>query len=255
VQVLDKSRRESEGPLAAIGPQKEFRQRLLALVRPFVKPVAAAAAVVLVALLLFNVPVAKAVDLGQIYEALGHVKNACLTTFIPEESEPTRRRWISKALNITMVKRQTEWILWDIKGKSKKSRDLSTGSITVTEPGEDILARVEETMEVSRGLLPFNNMSEAPGGARWDQAASETVETTIAGTEVYELVWENERLGGFEVIHRKWRGYIDVRAKLPRRIEWWEKHAGDGEYKLVTIIEVTYPTVTEIQSVIEEAGL
>ena len=255
VQVLDKSGRESEGPLAAVGPQKEFRQRLLALVRPFVKPVAAAAAVVLVALLLFNVPVARAVDLGQIYEALGHVKNACLTTFIPEESEPTKRRWISKALNITMVKAEAEWILWDIKGKSKKSKDLSTGSITVTELGQDILARVEKTMEVPRGLLPFNDMSEVPPDAEWDQAANETVETTIAGTEVYELVWKNRRLGGSEIIHRKWRGYIDVRARLPRRIEWWEKHAGDGEYKLVTIIDVTYPTVIEIQSVIKEAGL
>ncbi|GAG92882.1 unnamed protein product, partial [marine sediment metagenome] len=152
VQVLNKSKIEPKTSSATVPFPRLLKQRVLALnLKRYIKPAAVAAAVILVALLLVNAPVAKAVYLGQIYNALEHVKNICLTTFIPEESKPTRERWISTSLGITMVKTEREWVLWDIKGKSKKSKDLSTGSITITEPGNNVLARVEETMDVPQG--------------------------------------------------------------------------------------------------------
>ncbi|MHC4337002.1 MAG: hypothetical protein ACYSTG_03495 [Planctomycetota bacterium] len=256
VQALDKSKIEPKTSPAAVLSPRLLKQRVLALnLKRYIKPAAVAAAVILVALLLLNAPVAKAVDLGQIYKSLGRIRNVCLTTFIPEESEPTKKRWISESLGITMVKTQREWVLWDVKGKSKKSKDFGTGSITVTEPGKDILAKAKQTMDVPWGLLPFNDVSKIPPDSKWCQAADETIETTVPDTKVYELAWMNKGLGGSAIIHRKWRGYIDVKTKLPRRIEWWEKQAEETEYRLVTIIKVTYPTAVEIRAVIREAGL
>jgi hypothetical protein len=153
-----------------------------------------------------------------------------------------------------MVKTEREWVLWDIKGKLRKSKDLGTGSITITEPANNTLAGVEETMDVPRGLLPFDDVSKIPPDAKWHQATYETIETTIPDTKVYELIWPKEGLDGSVIIHRKWRGYIDIKTKLPRRIEWWEKQAEEKEYKLVTIIKATYPTAIEIQATISEAG-
>jgi hypothetical protein len=256
VQVLGKSKIEPKISSATVLFPRLLKQRVLALnPKRFIKPAAAAAAVILVALLVLNAPVAKAVGLNQIYKALERIKNVCITTFIPGESKPTRERWISESLGITMVKTQREWVLWDVKGKSKKSKDFGTGSITVTEPGKDILAKAKQTMDVPWGLLPFNDVSKIPPDSKWCQAADETIETTVPDTKVYELAWMNKGLGGSAIIHRKWRGYIDVKTKLPRRIEWWEKQAEETEYRLVTIIKVTYPTAVEIRAVIREAGL
>jgi hypothetical protein len=253
VQVLDKSKIEPKTSSATVLFPRLLKQRVLALnLRRYIKPVAAA--VILVALLLVNAPVAKAVDLGQIYKALENVKNVCLTTFIPEQSKPTRKRWISETLSITMVKTEREWMLWDIKGKSKKSKDLSTGSVTVTELGKSTLAKAEKTMDVPWGLLPFDDVSKVPPDAKWHQVTNETIETTIADTKVYDLVWAEKGLDGTAIIHKKWRGYINVQTKLPRRIEWWKKQAEEKEYRLVTIIKATYPTAIEIQAAISEAG-
>ncbi|GAH05275.1 unnamed protein product, partial [marine sediment metagenome] len=72
-------------------------------------------------------------------------------------------------------------------------------------------------------------------------------------TKVYDLLWAKKELDG-SIIHRKWRGYIDVKTKLPRRIEWWEKQTKEKEYELVTTIKVTYPMAIEIQAAISEAG-
>jgi hypothetical protein len=255
VKVLGQSDVEARTSSGSISFPRLVKQRILALnPKRLIRPAAVAAAVVLVVLVSVNAPVAKSVDLNQIYRALENIKNVCLTTFIPEQSEPTQERWISKALTVMMVRTESQWVLWDIKGKSKKSKDLSTGSITITEPANNILAQVEKSTDVPWGLLPFDDISRVPPDAGWQQAADETIETTVPGTEVYDLVWTTKGLAGSVIIHRKWRGYIDAETRLPSRIEWWERPAEQDEYTLSTVIKVTYPTVDEIGSVIKEAG-
>jgi len=255
VQVFDKSGETEtiEARGLGVAVSRKPKQRLSTLsIRPFIKPAAVAAAALLVVILLLKGPVAKAVDLGQIYEALERIKNVCLTAFVPEKAKPIQEVWISQALNIKMFKTETECVLWDLKGKSKKSRDLNTGSITMAELDSSILVEVEKTMKMPWGLLPFDNISAVPTDAEWQKVADENIETTIPDTEVYDLVWIEKSLAG-SIIHRKWRGYIDIETKLPKRIEFWEKLA-KAEYELSTVIHVTYPATGEIRSVIKDAG-
>jgi len=256
VKVFDKSSETEtiEAGDSGVAVSRKPKRRLSTLnVRPFIKPAAVAAAVILVAILLLNIPVAKAVDLGRIYGALEQIKNICLTAFVPEKAEPTQEIWISQALNIKMFKTEAECVLWDLKGKSRKSRDLNTGSITMAELDNDVLVTVEETMKAPWGLLPFGNISAVPEDAGWQKVADEDVEITIPNTEVYDLVWIEKSLIG-SIIHRRWRGYIDIETKLPMRVERWRKRANEEEYELLTVTKVAYPTAVEIRAVIKDVG-
>ena len=254
VKVLDRSKLKPVASTDSIGFTRKFKQRVSTLnLKQFIKPAIAAAVILIVALLVFNSSVAKAVDISQIYKALERIKNVCIVTFVPEESGPSQEVWISRALNIKMFKTKTECVLWDIKGKSRKVKDLSTGPIKTAKLNEDILVKVEKTIKGAVGLLPFGDISEVPKDAEWQRIANENVQTTIANTEVYDLVWIEKKLGG-DIVYRKWRSYIDIETKLPSRIEWWEKPAKEEEYELLTIIKVAYPTTVEIQAVISDAG-
>jgi len=256
VRVFDKSTEIEtiEARDSGDAVSRKPKQRLSTLnVRPFIKPAAAAAAVILVAILLLNIPIAKAVDLGRIYEALEQIKNICLTAFVPEKAEPTQEVWVSRTLNIKMFKTEMECVLWDLKGKSKKSRDLNTGSITMAELDNDVLVTLEETTKAPWGLLPFDDISSIPEDAGWQKVADEDVEITIPNTEVYDLMWIEKSLAG-SIIHRRWRGYIDIEMKLPMRVERWRKRANEEEYELLTVTKVAYPTAVEIRDVIKDVG-
>ncbi|MBA7664157.1 hypothetical protein ES703_72212 [subsurface metagenome] len=253
VQALDKSKIEPKTSSAAVLSPRLLKQRVLALnLKRYIKPAAVAAAVILVALLVLNAPVAKAVDLRQIYKSLGQIKNVYITTFYQEESRPTQQIWVSRTLKVKMFRTPTQCVLWDLNGKLRKSRDLNTGSITMTELDNDVLVKVAETMEGPLGLLPFSDMPEAPEGAKWQAVANESIETVIPSTQVYDLTWTEKEPDG-SMVYNRWRGYIDPETRLPKKIEWWEKRA-EEEYKLLTIIKIAYPTAVEIQTVIREAG-
>jgi hypothetical protein len=253
VKVFDRSsetdRIEAEGSSVEVSRKPE-RTPLMTKIRPFIKPAAVAAAVILVALLLLNAPVAKAVDLAQMSKALERIKNVYITTFYQEESNKTQEVWISRTLNIKILKTGTECVLWDIKAKSSKLKNLNTGSIAVAELDSDVLVRVKETMEGPLGLLPSNSIK----GAKWLPVPNENIESTIPGTQVYDLTWTGTKPDGSIVVYNKWRGYIDIEKKLPRKIEWWEKKHAEDEYGLLTIIKLSYPTAAEIQAAIREVG-
>lgn len=235
------------------GFEMRVKQKVSALnLKQFVKPVAAAAAILIVAWLFFTCPAAKAVDLGQIYKALEQIKNVYFIAFVPEKTKPTQEIWVSQALDIKMSKTETQWVLRDIKGKSQKTRDLNTNLIETAELNADTLGKVRRAMEAPWGLLPFDNASAVPKDAKWQQVADEEIGILIANTKVYDLVWMERTLSG-SVVYNKWRGYIDVETKLPKRIEWWQK-CTEEEYELATVIEVAYPTTAEIRAIIEEGG-
>ena len=254
MQVLGKSKIEPKTSSANVLFPRLLKQRVPALnLKKYIKPAAVAAAVILVALLLVNAPVAKAVDLGQIYKALVQIKNVYLSAFDIEKAKPTQEIWVSQALNIKVFKTERKCVMWDLRNKTRKSKDLNTGSITVVELDDKGVKKMAETMKAPWGLLPFDDISKVPPDAKWQQVADEDLETTIPDTEVYDLVWAEERLGG-STVHNKWRGYIDIRTKLPKRIERWWRQAKKTEYELLTVTRIACLTTVEVTAAIEDAG-
>lgn len=250
VEVLDKSKPE---PGIITLPQR-LKQRVLAInLRRFRIPVVAAIILIAVGLLFFSTPAAKAVDLGQIYKAFERIKNVCITTFVHGESKPTQKVWISRALNIKMFKTETEWVLCDIKAKSETTKNLSTGLITTAELDEDMLVKIKEAIKGPVGPLPFDDISEVPEDAKWQKVTDETIETAIPSTQVYDLMWTEKSLGG-RIVYQKWRAYIDIDTKLPKRVKHWDKHAKEEEYGLKYVMKVTYPATVEVQAAIRDVG-
>jgi len=259
VQVFDKSVKTEAlraTDMSAVGglatPLKpNLKQKLSSLsIRSFIKPAAAAAAVILAAFLLFNAPTARAVNLSQISKALEGIKNVCITTFYQEESNKTQEIWISRTLNIKMLKTGNKCTLWDLNSKTEKTKNLNTGSIATTDLNSAFLMNIKETMEGTLGLLPFNSMLKAPEGAKWLPVSDGNIDTDISVTEKYDLIWTDKKSG----VYNKWRAYVDVERKLPGKIEWLSKQQAEEEYEISTIIRLNYLSTTEIQAAIRDAG-
>jgi hypothetical protein len=215
--------------------------------------IAAAAAVLIVAVLLFNGSTVKATGFSEIFDALEKIKNIYLATFVPAKKEPIQETWISQTLNAKAFKTSTQLVLWDVADKSRNVKDLTTGSITLTNVNSDVLGAVKETMNIPWNLLPFASPAELPPDYTWQIVSAEEIEVTIQNTEVYDSTWADKKLDG-SILDKKWRGYIDIETKLPRKIEYWEKHLDEQNFVLTTSIKVDYPTVEQIQAVITEAG-
>jgi hypothetical protein len=256
VEVFDKSSEDGMELVTTKTALKSKQKRLGLRIRPLIKPVAAAAAILIVALLLFRAPVAKAVDLDQIYDVLERIKNVYITTYVPEKPEPAQQIWISTELNVKMFKTGTQYVLWDLRDKIIKSRDSGTDLIKTDQLSNNASVEVERTMGAPWDLLPFNKMSAVRAVSEdvtWELVPYESIKITILGTEVYELMWTEKGLGG-STIQKKWRGYLDAETTLPKRIERWEKFPEEEVYELLTVTEVAYPTTDEVQAAIRDAG-
>ena len=256
VQVFEQSK--DSAPTVTFPGQSgpELKQtRRHGRVRLFMKPVAAAAAILIVVLLGVYGSIAKAVDLDRIYEVLKRIRNVHITTYVPEKPEPAQEVWISTELNAKMFKTGLQYVLWDLTNKTVKSKDSDTDAVKTAQLSEYTLVEARSTMDVPWGLLPFDNIGAVPQHAQWGRVDDENIEIAITDTVIYDLIWTEKIIGGDSVVQKKWRGYLDAETTLPKRIERWEKFSEEEGYELLTVTEVVYPTTDEVQTAIRDAGL
>jgi hypothetical protein len=235
----------------AVSLKPNLKQKLSSLnIRPFIKPAAAAAAIILAALLLFNAPTtARAVNLGQIYKALGRITNVYSVMFDVEKKEPTQKILVSQVSNVMLSISEKECVFYDIKNKSQNIKDLNTGLITTVKMDNHVRTKFQEMMKARWDLLPSDDIFKRYPDAKWERVPNENVESPIPDTEVYDLMWTEKKFAS-----RKWRGYVDRKTHLPQRIEWWLKLAEEEEYKLETYTQVSYPTTVDMKAIIKKAG-
>jgi hypothetical protein len=223
--------------------------------KPLVKTAFAAAAAVLIvaALLLFlNMPTAKAVTIDQIYKAIEKVQNVYISKFVPDDAEPTEEKWISRPLNIYMAKTAKDLVLWDIVNKVRKAKQLGTDSVETTMLSDDIIAEMERKISSSLGLMPFPDISDVPPDAEWSRVIRNDVELVPKGTEVYDLIWNDE---GYDLVSsKKWRFFVDSETNLPNRIEVYRKTSLENKYILNLVIVVEYLSDSKMQAIIKKAS-
>ncbi len=242
-----------EKPVPTIDFTTALKRKVSATnLKPLLKAGVAVAAVILIGFaLLLNTPTAKAVTIEQIYKAIEKVKNVYISSFVPDKSEPTQERWVSRTLNIYMTKTKLQWVLRDIANGLRKSKDSHAGVIDTVQLTEDDIAGIEQKISGSLGLVPFYDISEIPPGAEWHQVANADVGE--GDIEVYELKWTEKAYDG-SVILWKWRVLIDVKTKLPQRAKWHRKLVSEDIYTLRSARVVEYLNDNEIQSVIKDVG-
>lgn len=229
---------------AAIPKQKVSPKKL----KPLFRNTLAAAAVILVGItLLLNIPTAKAATLDQIYKAIEKIKNVHISTFAPDKKEPVQEQWVSRTLNVNIVKTEKESILWDIPNKVKKAKRLGNNLVETTMLPAEMVTNLQNTITGSWGLMPFNDISEIPKGASWNRVDDKNQQIT-SEIEVYDLTWSAKAFNG-SVVFYKWRVFVDSKTNLPRRVEFYQK-ISDAEYNSARVVE--YLSDSKMQEVIKE---
>jgi hypothetical protein len=245
----------AEQPVPAIDFAATLKQKIsVKKLKPLFKTAVAAAAVILIAVVLFrNIPTARAVTLERIYEAIEKVKNVHIASFVPGKTRPTQERWVSRTANTYLLKTEKESVLWDIGKGVRKSKQADT-TVAETVPLTAVLvADAEKKITGSLGLMPFYDMKDIPKDAEWSRVTDGDLEAMPQGIEAYDLIWPAKALDGSQVF-KKWRVFADSETNLPRRIEWYKKSAADSEYTLSSSAAVEYLSDSEIQKIIKEAS-
>jgi hypothetical protein len=214
--------------------------------RRFLRPLAAAAVLMIAALLLL--------DIGQIYEALKNVTNVSMTQYDVDEPAPIQQTWMSRSLGIKLYKEQERFTLWDIENKTRKIYGNDAAQIQSTMLEQDAIETVAKTMDAPYGLLPFKNVSELPRGAVWEKVQSQEAGPDIEKTEIYNLFWTQKSATGNSVDYQ-WQCHIDAATKCPLKIMWGKKNPDTQNHELTTRIEITYPTQGQVRDIVEQAGL
>ncbi len=197
----------------------------------------------------FRTSMAEAVTLKQLYTAIDKAKNIYTTTFVPDKTEPVQEKWISRTLNVQIIKTENEVVQWDFTNKVRKTKQAGIDSIQTSQLPDNIIADIEQNISSFLGLMPFQYI-DIPSDAEWNHITNEKPETSITSVEVYELTWLEEDYSGSPV-YKKWRFFINPVTNLPYKIETYRKYISDNTYTLQSITKVEYLNESEMQKDIE----
>jgi len=238
--ALEKSTQKQPPDIGRSVGQRTLRIRIAEL--------AAVAAVVLVIFaLFFGISNAKAIELRRLYEALAKAQNVCISSFVSGKTEPAQKVWASRALSLKMQEAENQVVLFDIKHRLRQVKDLNTNFIQTTLVSIDFLAKVEDSIAGSFGLLPFPDINDIPEGYQWNRVDDTHLAVIVPGAEVYDLTWL-----GKDGLLCKWRVFVDTRTNLPKRTEYYFKHGPRDEYEFQTYRMVTYPSENQIQLLVRD---
>ncbi|MHC4241869.1 MAG: hypothetical protein ACYS3N_06030 [Planctomycetota bacterium] len=216
---------------------------------------AAVAAVILVFFaLFFGTPAAKAVTLEQVYEALGKVKNICVSSFGADNAEPYQQVWTSRTMNVMLIKgmkeEQMQYVLWDIPSRLIRSKFVFSDLVRTDDISADTFAKMKKSITGTFGVVPFSDMNDAPKESQWNRVEDPNVSTIVPDTAAYELTWSQKSAKSTGIKFIKWRIFLDTVTNLPKRVEWYSKLQSEEEYKFDTFNVVTYPDESQIRTLI-----
>ena len=254
VEVTGDSERANDSSWVGKAKEKGSTKPVKPHFRRFVRPFAAAAAVLLLAMLAFHTSNLRATTkLSQIYENLRKVENVHVRSIDAESSAVSQEIWISRKLMIKMFKTREQYVLWDLQEKKQKTKNMDSPTISSVDVDDESVNRVAQTLTGPLNMLPFSKLAKLRKDSRWYRVDEETLDISVENMEVYELLWKDQTSSG-SLLDRKWRGFIESDTKLPTRIEWYAKNYVTLEYELVTVTEVDYPATDEMRSIIREIG-
>ncbi|UCC23509.1 MAG: hypothetical protein JSW23_05510 [Planctomycetota bacterium] len=220
--------------------------------RPYVRAAAVIAAVALMATVMLNTPAAKALTIGEIYDAVAKIRNVYIAKYVPGKEEPAQELWVSRTLSIYMTKAAGELVLWDIRDGARKSRATSGGRSETTRLTDDVIADMEGKIGDSLGLVPFYDVSEVPKGAEWVRVSGDELEFA-AGTEVYDLRWAAEPADE-RIVLKKWRFFVDGGTRIPERIEVYTQLPFEEVYGLEMVMTVKLLTEGEMEEAVKASS-
>ena len=255
VQVLNQEGLEDAETAETAGSSVPRQGALILTLKRHIRPTIAAAAVILISFaLFFGTSTSKAVGLGQIRRAVKRARNIHVTYFIAGETQPEREEWVSRSLNIHMLKVGRELTLWDFRSGPRKLKGFGDGApkaVPLTDADAEA-ARME--INGPLGIVPFDNASDVPGDAKWNRVVDDAFESGTQDCEVYELTWTT-RTGRGETKLRRWRAFVDPSTNRPQKAQFSDKSGTDGEYVLRNEVVVEYLNDGQVEAAVTEALL
>lgn len=262
VQVTGCDETQNESPvmlkpaISSVGLSKKPVSRFNpSLFRRAVKPIAAAAVILIALSFFFNTSAVEAVGLKRIYDALAKINNIHIVRFTPPREDPIREIWASKSLKLTLIKSKSQWNLWDLSENVRKIKKIDNSLSETIAIDKTDLPIAEKNLENVLGLMPFPDITDVPEDAKWYKISDTNINAVSPGTEVFELTWQaNNSIG--EIEPRKWRCYLDPQKHLPFRIERYAKIQGtdSDEFVIKSIVEVRYVEQVDVQEAIRSAS-
>lgn len=243
------------GSVSVVDFGEALKRRISAVsLRPFVRVAAAAAAVIVIgAVLLLNTPAAKALTIGEIYDAVARMENVYVAKFVGGKAEAVQELWVSRTSNIYMTKAAGELVLWDIRNGVRKSKAVGSRRTETTRLTDDVIADMEGKIAGSLGLVPFYGVSEVPAGAEWVRVSEVGQEAVAAGTEVYDLRWAAE-LADERIVSKKWRFFVGGGTRIPERVEVYTQLPFEEGYGLETVMTVKYLSEGEMEEAVKASS-
>jgi hypothetical protein len=204
------------------------------LVRSFLKPAAAVAAVLALAALFLCTQSSSGVALGDVVRAFERVRNVRVIGFNPVTEEVMYELWVSRDLNLMGMVTGQECVVYDLAAKERE--DLVTGRVSRIDDAATGKART-----LADSCLGFS-LASVPSNARWMRSMAN------GKREVYELMWTRQTYGGRDVLV-KHEFVVDPATRLPvslRRFYW---DALAKEWDCASMLMLDYTTGAEMGSV------
>ena len=255
VQVLNQEGLEDAETAETAGSSVPRQGALILTLKRHIRPTIAAAAVILIGFaLFFGTSAAEGVALGQIYKAVKRARNIHISNFTPGGTEPEQERWVSRSLSTYMLKIGQERVLWDFRAGPKKvqsSHNVAPEAVPFTEAGAAVARR---RIDGPPGIVPFDNVSDVPGDAKWKRVPDDAFQAGTQDCEVYDLTWTELTNRGKPLL-KKWRVFVGPGTDLPRKTQSFDKLSADDEYILQSEHKVEYLSDDDMKTAIEEAFL
>ena len=237
----------------SIAAQKFKEHSLTPLWHKMVKPIAAAAVILIIAGLFFFTPAARAIQLDKIFEALKTIRHAHVQSLNRDETEVIQELWVSRSFHIYLIKTGNEWVLWDMPAGTRTTKDLETNTWAVAAVAQADRERVAQKIATFIDLLPFPEESLSTINFSWQPVTDLDILDQLPGSEVYDLTWSSETYSGTKQTN-KWRGFIDPGTYLPHRVERYIKLEDQTNFTLNSVSVMDYPDDRALEIALKTAG-
>jgi len=254
VQVLSQVRLQNSETAEDAGSSAPKQRALILNLKRYMPAIATAAVILMGFALLFGTSAAKAVNLDQIYGAIEKTWNIHTTNSVPGRTEPRQEEWVSRSLRIYMSKVGQELTLWDFRTGPKMFQSSDNGTLKEVPVTETATEAAGRKINGLLGIVPFENVSDIPGDAKWERVRDDDLEPGTQGCEVYDLTW-TARTDRGEVKYRKWRVFVDAKTNAPQKAQFCDKSSSDAEYVLKNELVVEYLSDDDMKTAIEQVSL
>jgi len=208
----------------------------------------AAAITIIAVFFTVNTPTVKATSLDQVYESVNKVKNVYIERFTPGKNEPFQRQWVSRSLDVYISNARGEQVIWDIRDGTRKIINIQNGKIDEEALSSEDVTNMENFINGSLGMMPFDKMSVQIEDAKWNRLEDMILPGSAAIMEVYELLWVDKNSS----ISNKWRVFVEASTNLPRRTEFYQILRDEQEYTFSSFSIIEYPTDNDIKAIISK---